>query len=75
MADTVATHGANRNSACCRVIATLAAAAEAIVDHDCCCEAAKHEAGCDCCEASMKLILDAMDLHTKCLRDSCCKTT
>lgn len=55
----------------CNCLRSLAAAAEAIQGHCCCCESSGDQSGCKCCQTSLNHILDAMDLHISCVRESC----
>lgn len=61
-------HNHTSGADCCVAIEALAVAAHAIHDHHCVCELQEHKHGEDCCKASMKLVLDAMQLHIDCLR-------
>lgn len=54
---------------CCDALVTLAVAAAAIHDHSCC--EATNSHGSECCNKSLCLVLDAMELHIKTLRGSC----
>jgi len=60
-----------KHQCCCEAIASLAEAAAVVIQQRACCLATSDTAGCDCCEQSLVLILDAIDLHLGCLR-ACC---
>lgn len=60
------------NCGCASAIEALACAAGAVAAMQGCCAVLQHQAGRDCCAASMGLILDAMQMHLDCLRSNCC---
>lgn len=58
------------HAACCKSLEALACAAACIKEHQACCGDDDTE-GAECCDESLSLVLDAIDLHTAHLRKCC----